>query len=163
MERNNDMDRMKRIKSWKMFESNKKEAIDLLADVLGAVQDVYDLCLDSIDQEGNLAVMCNIDNPASQTGAGEYVFSTIFNNDNRPKDYTFDLNNYDTIQKAVDADGDFEIWVGLTMIDEDDMEVMDIEATYLLEESMDELNRKWDGMIIRCMGPYDYQENFDYF
>ena len=156
------MDRMRRIKSWKMFE-NKKEAIDLLADVLGAVQDIYDLCLDSIDQEGSLAVMCNIDNPVSQTGGSEYVFSTKFNSENKPKDYTFNLNNYDTIQNAVDAGGDFEIWVCLTMIDEDDMEVMDIEATYLLEESMDELNHKWDGMIIRCMGPYDYQENFDYF
>lgn len=145
-----------------MFE-NKNEAIDLLADVLGAVQDVYDLCLDSIDQEGNLAVMCNIDNPVSQTGGNEYVFSAKFNSENKPKDYTFNLNNYEGIQDAVDAGGDFEIWVCLTMIDEDDMEVMDIEATYLLEESMDELNRKWDGMIIRCMGPYDYQENFDYF
>ena len=145
-----------------MFE-NKKEVIDLLTDVLGAVQDVYDLCLDSIDQEGNLAVMCNIDNPISQTGGSEYVFSTKFNSEIKPKDYTFDFNNYEEIQAAVDAGGDFEIWVGLTMIDDDDMEVMDIEATYLLEESMDELNRKWDGMIIRCMGPYDYQENFDYF
>jgi hypothetical protein len=163
MERNNDMDRMKRIKSWKLFESNKKEAIDVLADVLDAIQDVYDLSLDSIDQQGELNVMCTIDNPASQTGAGEYVFSTKFNSENRPTDYTFDLNNYDAIQHAINAGGDFEILVGLTMIDEDDMEVMDIEATYLLEESMDELNRKWDGMIIKCMGPYDYQENFDYF
>ena len=156
------MDRVRRIKSWKMFE-NKKEAIDLLADVLGAVQDIYDLCLDSIDQEGSLAVMCNIDNPVSQTGGSEYVFSTKFNSENKPKDYTFNLNNYDTIQNAVDAGSNFKIWVCLTMIDEDDMEVMDIEATYLLEESMHELNHKWDGMIIRCMGPYDYQENFDYF
>lgn len=158
------MDRMRRIKSWKTFESaNGKDAADVLGDVLGALQDVYDLCLDKIEDYGTLKVMCTIDNPASQSGGGEYIFSTSFDSERRPDKYTLDLNNYDAIQHAVDAGGEPEVSVCLTTLDEDDMEIMDIEGTYLLEESMKELNLKWEGINIRCMGPYDYQENFDYY
>lgn len=164
MERNNDMDRMKRIKSWKAFESTQgKEAIDVLSDILGAIQNVYDLALDSIDNGGSLKVMVTVDNPVSQHGGSEYIFSTSFDSSTRPEDYTFDLNNYDEIQEAIDAAAEPEVICCLTMIDDDDMEVMDIEATYLLEESMDELNKLWSDIYVKTMDPYDYKSNFDYF
>ena len=158
------MDRIRRIKSWKAFESAQgKDALDVLADILAAAQDVYDLSLDSIDAEGSLKVMATVDNPASRSGSGEYIFSASFDSSSRPEDYTFNLNNLDVIQQAIDAGGEPEVGVCLTMIDEDDMEVMDIEATYLLEESLDELNKQWPGIHVKALGPYDYQENFDYF
>ena len=134
-----------------------------LATILAALEDVYNLTLDSIDNGGSLKAMATVDNPASQSGGGEYIFSTSFDSSTRPEDYTFNLNNLDVIQQAIDAGGEPEVSVCLSMIDEDDMEVMDIEATYLLEESLDELNRLWPGIHVKALGPYDYQENFDYF
>ena len=107
--------------------------------------------------------MATVDNPVSQHGGSEYIFSTSFDSSTRPEDYTFDLNNYDEIQESIDAEGRPEVSVCLTMIDEDDMEVMDIEATYLLEESMGELNRLWPDIYVKTMDPYDYKSNFDYF
>jgi|LauGreDrversion4_2_1035121.scaffolds.fasta_scaffold02231_6 ribulose bisphosphate carboxylase small subunit len=169
MEEHKDMDRLRRIKSWKTFENkHNKEAIDVLADVRSALQDVYDLCLDSIDNGGKLLVMCTIDNPTSPTGGGEYIFSTKFNSQHRPNDYTFDLNNYDEIQNAIDEGAEPEVLVGLTMLDEDEFdgemrEVFDIEATYLLYQSIDKLNIKWDDIIIKCMFPTDYEDNYNYF
>lgn len=164
MERNNDMDRIRRIKSWKAFESaQSKSAADVLADILAALEDVYDLTLDSIDNGGSLKAMATVDNPASQSGGGEYIFTTSFDSSTRPSDYTFSLNNLDAIQHAIDAGGKPEVGVCLTMIDEDDMEVMDIEATYLLEESLDELNKQRPGIYVKALGPYDYHEHFDYF
>jgi len=158
------MDRIRRIKSWKAFESaQSKSAADVLADILAVAQDVYDLSLDNIDKEGSLKVMATVDNPASQSGGGEYIFSASFDSSSRPEDYTFSLNNLDVIQQAIDAGGEPEVGVCLSMIDEDGTELMDIEATYLLEESLDELNRLWPGLHGKALGPYDYQENFDYF
>ena len=155
---------MRIIKSWKAFESAQgKDALDVLHSILAALEDVYDLTLDSIDKGGSLKAMATVDNPASQSGGGEYIFSTSFDSSTRPADYTFSMNNLDSIQQAIDAGGEPEVGVCLSMIDEDDMEVMDIEATYLLEESLDELNRLWPGIHVKALGPYDYHENFDYF
>ena len=235
MERNNDMDRIRRIKSWKAFESAQgKDARDVLhswekyfrsslqttrseqselskaelktiksfqemfmilsadrakkqvfmkiftrlihklrdpfrvsalslATILAALEDVYNLTLESIDKGGSLKAMATVDNQASQSGGGEYIFSESFDSSTRPADYTFRLNNLDAIQQAIDAGGEPEVGVCLTMIDEDDMEVMDIEATYLLNESLDELNKQWPGIYVKALGPYDYHQNFDYF
>lgn len=158
------MDRMRRIKSWRTFESKQdKDAFDVLHSILGALEDVYDLTIESIDKGGSLKAMATVDNPASQSGGGEYLFSTSFDSSTRPADYTFDFNNLDEILQAIEAGGEPEVGVCLSMIHEDDMEVMDIEATYLLEESLDELNRLWPGIHVKTLGPYDYHENFDYF
>lgn len=156
------MDRMKRLKSWKAFESAQgKQAIDAVGEAIDALQDVYMLCIETIDKGGELCAMVTIDDVES--GGDEYIFSQRFDSQNRPEDYTPSLNNIERIQRSVDEGYDITVGVCLTMIDEDDMEVMDIEATYLLEESMDELNRIRPGIRVRTMGPYDYQENFDYF
>lgn len=159
------MDRMKRIKSWKAFESAKgRTAKDALNDVLDALDDVYMLCLDSIDRGGQLCAMCTIDN--LDNGGDDYIFSTRFDSTEKPGGYTFGSQVKEKmadIQRFIDGGAEITVGVCLTMVDEDDMEMMDIEATYLLEESMDELNLIRPGIHVKTLGPYDYQENFDYF
>ena len=149
---------MKRIKSFKLFES--KDGMDVIDYAEELMQDLWDISLSQefFDRGFGLKIQGYINHiyggDMARGGETEWFLDTEFNSEVTPDHYTFDLNNFDEIEEYYNMGSKPVIKIGIISIDDEEEAFLNKEATGRL---YDIIIRSWGDkeVIIEKLSEYD--------
>jgi hypothetical protein len=149
---------MKRIKSFKLFES--KDGMDVIDYAEELMQDLWDISLSQefFDRGFGLKIQGYINHiyggDMARGGETEWFLDTEFNSEVTPDHYTFDLNNFDEIEEYYNMGSKPVFRIGIISIDDEEEAFLNKEATGRL---YDIIISSWGDkeVIIEKLSEYD--------
>ena len=149
---------MKRIKSFKLFES--KDGMDVINYAEELMQDLWDISLSQefFDKGFGLRVQGYINHiyggDMNRGGETEWFLDTSFDSEVTPDHYTFDLNNFQEVEEYYNAGSKPIFRIGIISIDDNDDAYLNEEATNKLYEI---IMKSWNDkeVIIEKLSHYD--------
>ena len=149
---------MKRIKSFKLFES--KDEMDVIDYAEELMQDLWDISLSQefFDRGFGLKIQGYINHiyggDMARGGETEWFLDTEFNSEVTPDHYTFDLNNFDEIEEYYNMGSKPVFRIGIISIDDEEEAFLNKEATGRL---YDIIISSWGDkeVIIEKLSEYD--------
>ena len=149
---------MKRIKSFKLFES--KDGMDVINYAEELMQDLWDISLSQefFDKGFGLRIQGYINHiyggDMNRGGETEWFLDTSFDSEVTPDNYTFDLNNFQEIEEYYNAGSKPIFKIGIISIDDNDEGYLNVEATNKLYEI---IMKSWNevDVIIEKLSHYD--------
>ena len=153
---------MKRIKSFKLFES--KDGMDVINYAEELMQDLWDISLSQqfFDKGFGLKVQGYINHiyggDMARGGETEWFLDTEFNSEVTPDHYKFNLNNFDEIEEYYNAGSKPIFKIGIISIDDNEV---GFEEAFLNKEATrrlyDIIIRSWSEgeVIIEKLSEYD--------
>lgn len=149
---------MKRIKSFKLFES--KDGMDVINYAEELMQDLWDISLSQefFDKGFGLRVQGYINHiyggDMNRGGETEWFLDTSFDSEVTPDHYKFDLNNFQEIEEYYNSGSKPIFKIGIISIDDNDEGYLNREATNKLYEI---IMMSWNevDVIIEKLSHYD--------
>ena len=149
---------MKRIKSFKLFES--KDGMDVINYAVELMQDLWDISLSQefFDRGFGLRVQGYINHiyggDMNRGGETEWFLDTSFDSEVTPDNYTFDLNNFQEIEEYYNMGSKPIFKIGIISIDDNDEAYLNGEATNKIYEI---IMKSWNevDVIIEKLSHYD--------
>ena len=149
---------MKRIKSFKLFES--KDGMDVINYAVELMQDLWDISLSQefFDKGFGLRVQGYINHiyggDMNRGGETEWFLDTSFDSEVTPDNYTFDLNNFQEIEEYYNMGSKPIFKIGIISINDNDEAYLNGEATNKLYEI---IMKSWNevDVIIEKLSHYD--------